>query len=76
MTGRQVRSDRTSEVVRAFGYYFAPTAFTHTQYDQVMDLLESAGADAPPGRSYHCAFAAGENVHIFDVPRSVPGARR
>ena len=51
----------------ALGFYFAPQSFTPDQYDEVIRRLEAAGAGSPPGRSYHCAFSAGPNLHVFDV---------
>jgi hypothetical protein len=51
----------------ALGFYFSSNSFTPAQYDEAIKRLEAAGAGSPPGRSYHCAFAAGPNIHIFDV---------
>jgi hypothetical protein len=51
----------------ALGFYFAPQSFSAEQYDEVIRRLEAAGAGAPPGRSYHCAFSAGGGLHVFDV---------
>ncbi len=51
----------------ALGFYFSSNSFSATQYDEAIKRLEAAGAGSPPGRSYHCAFAAGPNIHIFDV---------
>ena len=51
----------------ALGIYFQ-TTMSPAQYDAVISKLEDAGAGAPDGRAYHCAFAAGENnLHVFDV---------
>ena len=52
----------------ALGFYFAAKSFSPEQYDETDRRLEAAGAGAPAGRSYHCAFAAGPGgLHIFDV---------
>jgi hypothetical protein len=51
----------------ALGFYFASSSFSPAQYDEAIQRLEAAGAGSPAGRSYHCAFAAGPNLHIFDV---------
>lgn len=51
----------------ALGFYFSSNSFSAAQYDEAIKRLEAAGAGSPPGRSYHCAFAAGPNIHIFDV---------
>jgi hypothetical protein len=51
----------------AVGYYFAPNSMSAEQYDEVIARLAAAGMAAPAGRSYHCAFAAGPNLHVFDV---------
>ena len=51
----------------ALSVYFAPKGMTAEKYDAVIERLAEAGAAAPEGRSYHCAFAAGEDVHVVDV---------
>jgi hypothetical protein len=51
----------------ALCFYFASTSFSAAQYDDAITRLDAAGAGSPPGRSYHCAFSAGPNVHVFDV---------
>jgi hypothetical protein len=56
-----------SEVVMAIGLYFAPQSFSADQYDEAIRRLQVAGAGAPPGRSYHCAFSGGRGLHVFDV---------
>ena len=37
------------------------------KYDDVIRKLEEAGAGAPAGRTYHCAFAGENGLHVFDV---------
>jgi hypothetical protein len=51
----------------ALGIYFASQSFSTEQYDEALRRLDAAGAGAPRGRSYHCSFMAGPNVHVFDV---------
>jgi hypothetical protein len=51
----------------ALGYYFASPSFSAEQYDEAIRRLEAAGAGAPPGRSYHCAFEGQNGIHVFDV---------
>jgi hypothetical protein len=51
----------------AFGFYFAPESFSTEQYEEAIRRLDAAGAGAPPGRSYHCAFAGEGGLHVFDV---------
>jgi len=51
----------------ALSFYFPSKSFSPEQYDDGISRLEAAGAGSPPGRSYHCAFSAGPNVHVFDV---------
>jgi hypothetical protein len=51
----------------ALAFYFASKSFSPAQYDAAIGRLDAAGAGSPPGRSYHSAFSAGPNVHIFDV---------
>lgn len=51
----------------SIGIYFPIPSMSPAQYDEVLVQLEAAGASAPDGRTYHCAFAAGEGLHVFDV---------
>jgi hypothetical protein len=51
----------------ALGYYFHPESMSADGYDRVTRKLDEAGAGAPPGRSYHCAFQVGGGLHVFDV---------
>jgi hypothetical protein len=51
----------------ALGYYFAPKSFSVQQYEETIRRLDAAGAAAPPGRSYHCAFKGEGGLHVFDV---------
>lgn len=51
----------------ALGIYFAPQSMSQDQYDEVIRRLEAAGAGVPEGRTYHCAFALGGGLHVFDV---------
>jgi hypothetical protein len=52
----------------ALGFYFQPQSFTAEQYDETIERLQDAGAGAPPGRSYHCAFIGTNGmIQVFDV---------
>ncbi len=51
----------------ALGFYFSPKSFSKEQYDEVIRRLEAAGAGAPPGRSFHCAFSGSGGLDVFDV---------
>lgn len=51
----------------ALGFYFTPKSFTAEKYDEAIRRLQAAGAGTPQGRSYHCAFSAGDGLHVFDV---------
>jgi hypothetical protein len=51
----------------ALGYYFASQSFSADQYDEAIRRLDAAGAGAPAGRSYHCAFKGEGGIHVFDV---------
>jgi hypothetical protein len=52
----------------AIGVYFPFQSLSTDQYEEVVRKLEASGAGAPPGRSYHCAFSAGNGLlHVFDV---------
>jgi hypothetical protein len=43
----------------ALGYYYTPSSFTPSGYDDVVRRLEAAGAGAPAGRLYHDAMQQG-----------------
>jgi hypothetical protein len=51
----------------AIGVYFAPESMSLEQYEGILRRLAEAGAGAPEGRSFHCAFELGGSVHTFDV---------
>jgi hypothetical protein len=51
----------------AIGIYFAVQGMSADKYDEVIRQLEQAGAGAPEGRSYHCAFDGQGGLHVFDV---------
>jgi hypothetical protein len=51
----------------ALALYFAPSSFTAERYDETIKKLDAAGAAAPDGRLYHCAFEAGGLIQVFDV---------
>jgi len=51
----------------AIGVYFAPAAFSATQYSACVKALQKAGAGHPPGRSYHASFGPKEKLMVFDV---------
>ncbi len=51
----------------ALGYYFASPSFSAEQYDEAIRRLDAAGAGAPAGRSYHCAFEGEGGIQVFDV---------
>ena len=51
----------------AIGIYFPVKNMPAEQYDEVIRRLEAAGAGAPTGRSYHCAFSGEGGLHVFDV---------
>jgi hypothetical protein len=51
----------------AFGFYFTPSSFTPSTYDDVLTRLEAAGAGAPPGRLYHVALETDGQIQVFDV---------
>lgn len=47
--------------------YFSPTPLSAEKYDEVIGLLETAGAGNPAGRSYHAAFGPQEQLRVFEV---------
>jgi hypothetical protein len=51
----------------ALGFYFTPSSFTPSTYNDVLTRLEAAGAGAPPGRLYHVALETDGQIQVFDV---------
>ena len=51
----------------ALGFYFTPSSFTATEYDEAVSQLEAAGAGAPAGRLYHVALDTDGQIQVFDV---------
>ena len=51
----------------ALGFYFTPSSFTTSAYDDVIGRLEAAGAGAPAGRLYHVALETDGQIQVFDV---------
>ena len=51
----------------ALGLYFKPSSFTPAKYDDAIKQLAAAGAGAPAGRRYHCAFEVDGQIQVFDV---------
>jgi hypothetical protein len=51
----------------AIGIYFAVQGMSAAKYDEVIKQLEDAGAGAPAGRTYHCAFEGENGLQVFDV---------
>jgi hypothetical protein len=51
----------------ALALYFSPTGFTVERYNETIKRLDAAGAGAPAGRLYHCAFEADGLIQVFDV---------
>ncbi len=51
----------------ALAIYFPVQGMSSEKYDEVQRRLKEAGQGSPAGRTYHCAFKAGEGLHVFDV---------
>jgi hypothetical protein len=51
----------------ALSFYFTPSSFTPSAYDDVISKLEAAGAGAPAGRLYHVALESGGLIQVFDI---------
>jgi hypothetical protein len=51
----------------ALGFYFTPSSFSPSTYNDVLTRLEAAGAGAPPGRLYHVALETDGQIQVFDV---------
>ena len=49
------------------GFYFTPSSFTASKYDDANTRLEAAGAGAPAGRLYHVALESDGQIQVFDV---------
>ena len=46
---------------------FPPTNMTNEKYDEVIRLLEAAGAGTPSGRQYHTCFGTSGDLGVVDV---------
>ena len=46
---------------------FPPTNITPAMYDETIELLEAAGAGAPPGREHHTCFVNEGKIGVVDV---------
>jgi hypothetical protein len=42
------------------------TGMTSENYRKVLSRLDAAGASAPAGRQYHCAYGAPDNLQVID----------
>src|SRR3954467_7415341 len=51
----------------ALGFYFTPTSFSPSVYDDLVRRLEAAGAGAPAGRLYHVALESDGQIQVFDI---------
>jgi hypothetical protein len=45
---------------------FDLTGMTSETYQKVWSRLDAAGASAPAGRQYHCAYGAPDNLQVID----------
>ena len=55
----------------ALAVYFSPAVMNALQYDEVITMLDKAGAGHPPGRSFHACFGAGDQLKVFDIWESM-----
>lgn len=51
----------------SFVLTFKPSGFTAAKYDEVIKQLNTAGAGAPKGRSYHVCYGNPDSVQVTDV---------
>ena len=51
----------------ALGIYFAVKNMDEEKFNTVHAALDSVGQATPSGRTFHCGFLMGEDVHVFDV---------
>jgi hypothetical protein len=51
----------------ALGFYFSPSSFPVSVYDEAIRQLDAAGAGAPAGRLHHIAMETDGQIQVFDV---------
>lgn len=51
----------------SLSFFFTPSGFTPSGYDEVIEKLEEAGAGNPPGRLFHAALEADGKIQVFDI---------
>ena len=47
--------------------YFPVKGMRVDRYEATLQGLEAAGQGAPAGRTYHCSFFVGDDLHVVDV---------
>ena len=47
--------------------YFPVKGMSADKYEEALRRLEGEGQGAPPGRSYHVSFTAGDGLQVVDV---------
>ena len=51
----------------AYVFKFGPASMNASQYDDIIQRLDQAGAGAPQGRLYHACYGPSDALHVFDV---------
>lgn len=51
----------------AIAVYFNPASMSATQYDEVMEKLETAGSGTPTGRLLHSSFGSADHLMVYDI---------
>ncbi len=51
----------------AIAVYFHPASMSAAKYDEIMQLLDDAGAGKPKGRLHHSSFGPDNALMVYDV---------
>ena len=51
----------------AIAVYFHPESMGASQYDEIINKLDAAGAGKPAGRVHHSCFGPAEKLMVYDV---------
>ncbi len=51
----------------AIAVYFHPAAMSSAKYDEIIKLLDDAGAGKPKGRLHHSSFGPDNALMVYDV---------
>ena len=51
----------------AIAVYFHPASMNAAKYDEIIQLLEDAGAGSPKGRLHHSSFGPDSALMVYDI---------